>query len=377
MSRNRHSRPCSAPRAWLAAVLLAATAGVGCGQVPVVGRFDTQSTFRGHTDVAATVSAVVDGPIELSLPTVPDPGPIVAVPIRAGASAPGGPRVAIVDVDGLLLNRSPTGPYSAGENPVEVFRERLEAVAADPTIRAVVVRINSPGGSVTASDIMAEELDRFRERTRLPVVCCLMDLGTAGAYYLAVGGDRVLAHPTTITGGIGALLNRFDLSDAIGQIGAVSEPITSGSHVAMGNLGTDLPEETEALLQSMVDGFAARFRGRVALRRPRITAEDWEVLDDGRVVPASEAIERGLIDGIGYLDDAIAEAERLAGVTGAEVVLLKRKGDRAHSIYSVTPNRPIQDELFPVSYPGLDRSKLPTFLYLWSPDPTLLTIGGP
>lgn len=355
----------------LAVALMAA----GCGQIPVAGTVDTRSTFRGHADVAARVEAALTGPVEVVVPTVTDPGPVRVVAVREGST---GSRVAVVDVDGLLLNDRPSGPYSAGENPVSSFRERLDAIARDPSIRAVVLRINSPGGSVTACDIMAEDLRRFRERTGLPVVSCLMDLGTSGAYYLAVGADHVLAHPTTVTGGIGALINRYNLRDAMAQFNIVAEPITSGPMVDMGSLAGPLSDESGRLLQDMADGFAARFRGRVALRRPGVEDDDWEVLADGRVVAASEAIDRQLIDAIGYLDDAIAEAERRAGLPGggAEVVLLKRRGDPARSVYAETPNRPIQREFFPISYPGLDRAKMPTFLYVWAPDPTLLTLGG-
>lgn len=358
--------------AWILTVLMAVGA-IGCGHVPVVGRFETDSTFRG----VANVSATIEGPIEVRVPTVTDPGPMCVSPVRSG-NVPA--RVAVVEVDGLLLNEAPTGPYSAGENPVAAFRERLDAIEQDPSIRAVVVRINSPGGSVTACDIMAEDLRRFRERTGLPVVSCLMDLGTSGAYYLAIGGDRVVAHPTTVTGGIGALINRYNLQDAMAQFNIIAEPITSGPLVNMGNVAEPLPPEAEELLRSMADDFASRFRDRVALRRPRMGGDDLEELNDGRVLPAGEALARGLIDRLGYLDDAIAEAEQLAGFSGgaaAEVVLLKRPGDPARSVYAVTPNRPIQGELFPISYPGLDRAKLPTFLYVWAPDPTLLTLGGP
>ncbi|WP_152051471.1 S49 family peptidase [Tautonia marina] len=352
---------------------------VGCGHIPVVGRFDTDSTFRGHADVAATVSAQVQGPIEVQIPTVTDPGPMAAVPVRSGGAGGRGTRVALVEVDGLLLNQAPTGPYSAGENPVAAFRERLDAIAADPSVRAIVIRINSPGGSVTACDIMAEDLRRFRERSGLPVVCCLMDLGTSGAYYLAVGADRIVAHPTTVTGGIGALINRYNLQDAMAQFNILAEPITSGPLVNMGNVAEPLSDDAARLLQDMADRFAERFGRRILEYRPHLGDDARDLLADGRVVPADEALTLGLVDRLGYLDDAIAEAEARAGIpeSGAEVVLLKRPGDPARSVYSVTPNRPIQGELFPISYPGLDRAKLPTFLYIWAPDPTLLSIGSP
>ncbi|MBX6314643.1 MAG: S49 family peptidase, partial [Isosphaeraceae bacterium] len=297
--------------------------------------------------------------------------------VRAGAGGPGGPRVGLVEVDGLILNQNRTGPYAAGENPVAAFREKLEAAAADSRVRAVVVRINSPGGSVTACDILAEELRRFRQATGRPVVCCLMDLGTAGAYYLAVGGDRIVAHPTTITGGLGAVFNRYNLQDAMAQLNIRAEPIKSAPLVDLGNVASPLPEEAERLLQEMADGFAARFRDRVARRRPGMTRRDWEAVADGRVVAAPRALELHLVDRIGYLHDAIAEAERLAGLAaGAEVVLFQRRGYPAHSLYAVTPNAPVQEELIPFSYPGLDRAKVPTFLYLWEPDPTILPREG-
>lgn len=365
--RNR-----SGARAGLAALALFLAGSTGCHVIPIVGRVDTDSAFRGKADIDARVTAAVQGPIEIKMPTAPDPGPMLARPVRAGNAGPAGPRIGLVDVDGIILNQNMAGLYSVGENPVAAFRGKLEAAAADPRVQALVVRINSPGGSVTACDILAEELRRYREGTRKPVVCCLMDLGTSGAYYLASGGNRIIAHPTTVTGGIGSLINRYNLEDAMAQLNVVAEPIRSAPLVDMGSITSPLPEEAQSLLQEMADGFATRFRDRVRRCRPVITPKDWEVLADGRVVPANKALEMHLIDRIGYVDDAIAEAEGLAGVAGSEVVLFQRQGYPAQSIYSITPNSPIQGQLIPFSYPGLDRAKLPTFLYLWAPDPTLL-----
>jgi protease-4 len=301
---------------------------------------------------------------------------MVPVIVR-GAGAPGqAPRVGLVDVDGLLLNQNLTGLYSVGENPVAGFREKLEAAARDPQVRAVVIRINSPGGSVTATDIMAEELRRFRAATGKPVVCCLMDLATAGAYYLAVGGDRIVAHPTSLTGCLGALINHYNLRDAMAQLNLNAEPIKSGKLVDMGNVTSDLPDESRALLQEIADAFGTRFRSRVAERRKSMSPDDRRAVQDGRVITAPRALSLHMIDRLGYVDDAIPEAERLAGVRGSEVVLFQRQGYPVHSIYAITPNMPIQGEILPLSYPGLDRSKMPTFLYLWQPDPTLLKQGG-
>ena len=87
-----------------------------------------------------------------------------------------------------------------------------------------MIRINSPGGGVTACDIMAEELDRFKAATRKPVVACLMDVATSGAFYLAVGADRIVAHPTGLTGGIGVVFNHVNLQDAMAQLNVTDDP---------------------------------------------------------------------------------------------------------------------------------------------------------
>ena len=252
-------------------LVLAASGLAGCAEIPLGGLIRTQTAFHGNAHFDGRVSASMETPIRVEIPPAIDPGPMVAVPVRAGNP---GARVGIIDVDGLILNQNVTGLYSVGENPVSAFREKLEAAAAAPNIRAVVVRINSPGGSVTASDILAEELRRFRESSGKPVVACLMDLATSGAYYVAVGADRVVAHPTTVTGGVGALINHYNLQDASAQLNARAGAVKSGPLVDMGSVTAPLPDDAAKLLQEMVDGFGDRFRGRITSRRPSMTAAD-------------------------------------------------------------------------------------------------------
>jgi protease IV len=369
-------RVCEPRIRWLAQPVLGLLFVVfsGCVEIPIVG--NVHSSFHGDANIAAQVSASLQGPVEVRVPTLSDPGPVQAVPVRSGRGGQVGPRIALVDLDGLILNQNMTGLYSAGENPVAAFREKLEAAAADARVRAIVVRINSPGGGVTACDILAEELRRFRESTGKPVVCCLLDLATSGGYYVAVGGDKIVAHPTTITGGVGALINHYNLRDAMGQLNVTAQAIKTGSLVDMGSVMEPLPEDVEKLLKQMAKGFHDRFHDRVARRRPTITQADWKALADGQVVTGPNALELHLVDRLGYIHDAIDEAERLAGVSGAEVVAFARKGYPVHSLYAITPNTPIQNDVIPFSFPGLDRTRTPTFLYLWQPDPTILRQQG-
>lgn len=308
------------------------------------------------------------------VPPVSNSRRLAAMPLASTGGA-GPARIALIDVDGLLLNMDMTGFYSAGENPVSLFRERLDAAAADPCVRAVVLRINSPGGGVTASDMMWHDLQAFKARTGRPVVACLLDVATGGGYYLATAADQIVAHPTTVTGGIGVIINLYNLSDAMAQFNIAANPVKSGKNVDLGSaIRPQEPEERE-LLQTISDQFHARFKQVVQQARP---AHDPNRDDDfdGRIFTAEQARQRQLIDAVGYLDDAIELARRMSNCPQAQVTLYHRPNDPARTPYAVTPNVPLQQSLLPLSMPGLDRSRLPTFLYLWQADPTLEKQGG-
>ena len=155
------------------------------------------------------------------------------------------------------------------------------------------------------------------------------------------------------------------------QLNLVADPVKSGAKIDMGTVTAPLDDETRAMLQTMADAYRDHLQRRVKERRATMTAQDHQAVRDGRVMLASQALALHLVDRLGYVHDAIAEAEHQAGVAGAEVVLYHRSGYPAHSLYAITPTPAPLNEIIPFSYPGLDRSRLPTFLYLWQPDPTL------
>jgi protease-4 len=339
-----------------AALLLVA----GCARHPV--NVSTESCVSVAGPVVAKVSADLQ-PRQNTEPLVPMTVANRHVPAAC-------PKVAIIDVDGLLVDANLAGPYSMGENPVDLLREKLDAVAADRQICAVVVRINSPGGGVTASDVMFHELQAFRQRTGKPVVAYLLEMSTGGAYYLATAADAIYAHPTTITGGVGVILNLYNLQDTMAQISIFSQPIKAGELIDMGTATRELTEQARQLLQQMADEFHQRFRELVVARRPGVKVDDPTTFD-GRVFTATQAAERGLVDRVGYLEEAIREAQTRAGQGEVRVVMLRRPNDPARAPYAVTSNNPPQGRWSPISLPGLERSRLPTFLYLWQVDPTL------
>jgi len=353
--------------AWLVAGLMGLA---GCGHVLPVA-----ATFRGDATANILADTTVKGAIEVKMPSAADPGEMMATVVRPGTSPAPCARIALIDVDGLLLNQNFGSLYAVGDNPLSAFRDKLEAAAHDPRVAAVLLRLNSPGGSVTTCDIMAEELRQFRSETRKPVVACLMDLATSGAYFIAAESDRIVAHPTALTGGLGVVFNHYNLQDAMAQLNVGADPVKSGPKIDMGTVTAPLDDETRTMLQKMADAYHDHLQRRVKERRTAMTGHDQQVVKDGRVVLASQALALHLVDRLGYLHDAIAEAERQAGISGAEVVLFHRSGYPAHSLYAITPApAPLKDAI-PFSYPGLDRSKLPTFLYLWQPDPTSPRLG--
>jgi len=285
--------------------------------------------------------------------------------------------VAIVDIDGLILNTPFVGPLSVGENPVALFREKLDAIEAESCTRAVVLRINSPGGGVAACAAMRRDLERFKERTKLPVVACLMDLAAGGAYHLASAADVVIAEPASVTGGLGVILNLFNLKDLMAQFNVIPQSIKAGELVDIGSSSRPLKPAEQDLLQAMADDFHRLIMADVSRSRPKL---DTKKVFDGRIFTGKQALEHGMVDRLGDLDDAIQTAAMI-GHPGAtcvkpEVVLYRRTNDPATTIYAITANIPLQGTGILPSLPGLDRSKLPTFLCIWQPELTMEKLGG-
>lgn len=331
-------------------------------QVITTGNLFTDSRVTSENHV------VSENEVVLHTPPVQNAGSLLEMPVMGEPNC--SRRVALIDVDGLLLNEERVGIYSLGQNPVAVFREKLDYVAQNPQFCGVVIRIHSPGGGVTATDIMARDLAAFKQQTGLPIVACLMDVSAGGAYYLALGADRIIAHPTTITGGVGVILNLYNLQDSLMQFNIRPVTIKAGENIDAGTPVQPLPVKVEERLQKIADEFHARFIARVHQSRPLTVGLDKRTFD-GRIFTAMEAKSLGLVDQIGYLDDAVSLASGSSTGTGVSTVMLHRRNDWARSPYDISPNTPIQRTLFPIDVPGLTRSRLPTFMYLWQPDPNL------
>src|SRR5262249_45844199 len=152
------------------------------------------------------------------------------------------------------------------------------------------LRINSPGGGVTASDIMYHDLMRFRHTTGKPVVACMMDVAASGGYYLAMACDLVYAHPTTVTGSIGVIMSLYNASGLCEKLGVSSNPIKSGPNKDIGNPGRPMTEQERAILQGVVNGFYVQFV-HVVVEGRHMPEERVRELADGRVYTGIEAKE--------------------------------------------------------------------------------------
>ncbi len=277
--------------------------------------------------------------------------------------------VAVINVEGMILNaKLDGGLFSSGENPVSLFRERLDQAANDSRVKAVVLRINSPGGGVTASDIMYQDLCRFRKQTGKPVVACLMDVAASGGFYLAMGADHVIAHPTTVTGSIGVIMSLYNVFGLCQMLGINSEPIKSGPNKDLGNPARIMTDAERAILQGIVDQFYCQFVCVVARGRQMPEARVREIAD-GRIYSGIEACKLGLVDKVGYLDDAYATAMTLAGIEDAAVVAYDRPNGYRGSIYAALPHLPTEMKV-KLDLPGMSAASGPSaagFFYLWEP----------
>jgi protease-4 len=274
-------------------------------------------------------------------------------------------RIAVIDIDGFIgAGHLPLG-IEAGANVADV-KERLDRAAADPAVRAVVLRINSPGGEVSASDAIYDEVARFRRDSGKPVVAACIDLATSGGYYVALAADRIVGAPTAITGSIGVVMNLVNVEGLFGKIGLRAESIKSGGMKDIGSPVRAMSDEERKVLQGINETLFNRFLALVRERRPAMTQADLALVADGRVIPAPRALELHLFDRIGYLRDAIAEARDLAGIRSADVVLYQRLPAYNSNIYAQW-QRPAG--LLEEGLEVLLRRQHPGFLYLWSPTP--------
>jgi protease-4 len=181
----------------------------------------------------------------------------------------------------------------------------------DDSVKAIVLRVDSPGGSALASDLIARELERTRSVK--PVVCSFGDLAASGGYFIAAPCQKIFAAPSTITGSIGIFSGKFDVSGLAGKLGVHVEQFERGKHATIESMWRPYTDEERALILQKLRYYYGRFVATVARGRGLTTAQ-VDALGRGHIWSGRAAQARGLVDAFGGLGDAVAEAKRLAGL---------------------------------------------------------------
>jgi len=279
-------------------------------------------------------------------------------------------RVALIDVSGTIYNAAKSGLLSKGDNPVSLIHEQLEAARHDSRTKAIILRINSPGGTVTASEAVYRDVIRFKKKTGKPVVVQMMDVAASGGYLIACAADHVVAYPTTITGSIGVMMQMISFKPALNRIGVMPESIVSGPNKTAGSPFETLTKPQREILQSMVDDFYAKFVAVVRRHRTDIKEEIFATATDGRIFTGSQALPLGLVDQLGDIHDSFAYAKRAAKLKRAQLVRYHRPLTYVGSPYTHSPvdgADQTQINLLQVNLPeGLADSSV-GFYYLWDP----------
>lgn len=275
--------------------------------------------------------------------------------------------IAVIDVEGIIMNANARSLFTPGENPVVHFLEQLDKARRDSRVRAVVLRVNSPGGTVTAAELMHQELMRFRKCGK-PVVVMMLDVAASGAYYIACAADEIVAAKSTVTGSIGVIMQTFDATGTMNKIGLRADAIKSGDQKGAGSPFEAMTPEQRAVFQQMIDELYGQFVDVVADGRSLERARAEE-LADGRIYTAPQALALGLVDRIGTMQDAIGRAKERAGLRRVKVVTYMRPYGFAPNYYAQQPAQPgvSQVNLLNVDLGERWRTGFAPFMYLWLP----------
>jgi protease-4 len=278
-------------------------------------------------------------------------------------------KVLVVSLRGIISTRPKEGTLRTMPSMVQEVVSQLRKAEKDKEIKCLLLKVDSPGGTATASDILYNEILSFKERTNVKIVVSMMDIAASGGYYVSLPADVIVAHPTTITGSIGVVFMRPNVTGLIDKIGFSMDVNKSGKNKDMGSPFRRPTAEETQMLQDLTDGLADQFLKLVAKHRG-LKETTLSTISTARVYLPTEAKALGLIDKIGYLDDAIAEAIEISGLPEkAKVVAYRRTVYPNDTLYNpLTTRSNLQTK--PLLDLGLQNTAThlsPGFYYVWAP----------
>lgn len=282
-------------------------------------------------------------------------------------SGRGRTKILMIEIADVITGKDQRGPLGLTleeATTARIFQE-LEQARRDDDVRALLVRINSPGGGVTASDTVFHQIREFGTQRHLPVVAHLLDLATSGGYYVALAADEIVASPTTVTGSIGVVMYGVNLSGLMQKLGVADQTIKTGTEKDVGSPLRPMTPEDRQLLLGLLDPMKERFVSLVRERRPQLSATVVATISDGRPVGAQDALRDGLVDSIGHLDDTVRVLRTRVGDADARVVMYRRPHEFAENLYSRALPAAPQLNLVNIDLGAL--AQPPQFMYLWLP----------
>jgi protease IV len=284
-------------------------------------------------------------------------------------------KIAVVDIDGIITSRALD---QSGYNMVDVVKAQLKRAEEDDRVKAVILKVDSPGGEVMASDSISRAVSDFQSKPRgKPVVCAMGSLAASGGYYVSAPCRWIVAHELTITGSIGVIMSTWNYRGLMDKVGVRPETFKSGKYKDMlsGSREPDsiTPEERE-MVQALIDETYGKFKSVVADGRRfahdknkdkgRALAEDWAEYADGRILSGREALKLGFVDELGAFDDAVKRTKSIAGIHNANLVEYQQRFDLSDlfRLFGQTDSKAVKVDL------GMDLPKLKAGqLYFLSP----------
>ena len=258
---------------------------------------------RGRTALAALGLTV--GIVALFLVTV-----WVLMTVLEDGALPGGPKVAVVEVQGVIVD---------ADTIVRELREHAD----NPAVRAVVLRVNSPGGVVAPTQEIFSAVQRVRQSGK-PVVASLGSVAASGGYYVAVAADRIYANPGTLTGSIGVVMQMANIEGLLKKVGVEYVVVKAGALKDVGNFSRSMTAEERRVLQALLDDVYSQFVGAVVEGR-KLDERTVKGLADGRLYSGQQARALQMVDELGGFEEAILAAARLGGVPGRPKLILPRR----------------------------------------------------
>jgi protease-4 len=277
-------------------------------------------------------------------------------------------KVLVIPVNGTITHQSQTEFLRTTPSTVQEIVAHLKRAETDAQVKSVLLKIDSPGGSTTASDLLYHEISTFKKRTGKPVVAAMMNVAASGGYYIALAADAIVAHPTTITGSVGVIFMRPSMAGLTEKIGVGMTVSKSGINKDMGSPFREQTDAEKEIFQNITDELAQRFFDLVAKHR-RVAPESLQEITTARIFTADQALKLGMIDAVGYLSDALTEAKKQADLPpDAKVIVYRRSEFKDDNIYNLAtrqfhaPRNLVQLDFWPRIVPAESG-----FYYMWLP----------